>query len=411
MTRKNDKSKKKLKNKKHPIRLRVTNVRDDTEKRNQLYDEAERRATLGKYQLATGTWQHPRTGLWQVWMSSYGSDVNWISVHRDETRAKQDVEEIKAAGQRGDLYDEDKVVALFERLSQAGDAEPENMSAAELAQITASIGGMVFEARQGQHPREDESENLALVLAELTPGKISVGFRLGQQDMVDLIASDLSPQEAAQLAADISQGRVDLEELSRRPMREVYFPIDQAAPETAEPTTEYKYTLPEDDQEVIVSGIAMAILDIAKQPPLQDAHAIQERALWHCEQSRKHSRIPLTNDYEGFKQLFISSYTGIYERDPRELTGAVRDIINRYSIEIALAETRNIVKGLYFPDIADLERLSMEYEQVLMTPHRSLDGYYATFTWHGAVQRTPDLATPVAALAQAQRMIDKLKTT
>ncbi len=408
MTRKNDKPKKKLKSRKRPIRLRLTNVRDDTEKRNQLYDEAEQRATLGKYQLAAGIWQHPRTGLWQVWMSNYGADVNWISAHRDPDRAKQDVEAIKAAGQRGDLYDEDKVVALFERLASAGDAEPENMSAAEIAQITASIGGMVFEARQGKHPRENESEDLTLVLAELTPGKVSVGFRLGQQDMVDLFAEDLSPQEAAQLAADISQGRVDLEELSRRPMREVYFPIDQAEPE---PTIEYKYTLPEDDQEVIVSGIAMAILDIAKQPPLQDARAIQERALWHCEQSRKHSRILLTNDYEGFKQLFISSYTGIYERDPRELAGAVRDIINRYSIEVALAEIRTIVKSLYFPDIADLERLSMEYEQMLMTLHRSLDGYYATFTWHGAVQRTPDLATPVAALAQAQRMIDKLKTT
>lgn len=112
---------------------------------------------------------------------------------------------------------------------------------------------------------------------------------------------------------------------------------------------------------------------------------------------------------EALKQLFISSYTGIYERDPHELTGAVRDIINRYSIDIALAEIRNIVKGLYFPNIADLERLAMEYEQVVMTPHRSLDGYYATFIWRGTVQRTPDLATPMAALAQAQHMIDKIK--
>ncbi len=411
MTRKNEKPKKKLKSRKRPIRLRLTNVRDDTEKRNQLYDEAEQRTTLGKYQLAAGTWQHPRTGLWQVWMSSYGSDVNWISAHRDEARAKQDVEAIQAAGRRGDLYDEDKVVALFERLAAAGDAEPENMSATEIAQITASIGGMVLEAKQGKQPDGDEAENLTLVLAELTPGKVSVGWRLGQADMVDFFAEDLSPQEAAQLAANITEGRVDLEELSRRPMRAVSFPIDQAAPKPAEPTTEYKYTLPEDDEEVIVSGISMAVLDIAKQPPLADAHAIQERALWHCGMTHKHSRVPLTNDYEGFKQLFISSYTGIYERDPHELTGAVRDIINRYSIETALAEIRNIVKGLYFPDIADLDRLSMEYEQVLMTPHKSLDGYYATFTWRGAVQRTPDLATPVAALAQAQRMIDKLKTT
>lgn len=190
-------------------------------------------------------------------------------------------------------------------------------------------------------------------------------------------------------------------------MREVYFPVDQAEPR---PTVEYRYTLPADDGEVVVSGIAIAIIDMAKQVPLPDAHAVQERALWHCEMSRKHIRTgELTNDYEGFKQLFIANYTNIYERDPRELSGSVRDIINRYSLEVALVEIRNIVKGLYFPDLADLEQLAMEYQGVLLTPHRSLDGYYATFTWKNAVIRTPDLITPMLALAQAQRMIDKEK--
>jgi hypothetical protein len=155
----------------------------------------------------------------------------------------------------------------------------------------------------------------------------------------------------------------------------------------------------------------MAILDIAKQPPLPDAHAIQERALYLCEMTHKHSKVPLTNDYEGFKQLFISSYTSIYEREPPELSQAVRDIINRHPIQVALAEIRTIVQGIYFPDRADLERLKMEYEGVLLIPHRCLDGYYATFTWNGAVQRTPDMATAVLALAQAQRMIDRIKTT
>jgi hypothetical protein len=410
MTRKNEKPKKKLKSRKRPIRFRLTNARHGTEQSGQLYAEAEQRSILGKRQLAAGTWQHSRTGLFQVWVSLYGSDITWISAHRDLGRANQDVEEIKAAARRGDFYDEDKVAELTARLAQAGDAEPEDMSAGEIAKIITSIQNMAISAIGGQpEPPQPEAEELALVMAELIPGKVSVGFRLGQEDMIDIFAENLSPQEAAQLSADISQGRIDMEELSRRPMREVYFPIDQAKPS---PAIEYKYTLPGDDEEVVVSGIAMAILDIAKQPPLQDARAIQERALWHCEQSHKHSKkVPLTNDYEGFKHLFISSYTGIYERDPHELAGAVRDIINRYSIDIALAEIRNIVKGLYFPDSADLESLSMEYENVLMTPHRSLDGYYATFTWNDAVQRTPDMATPVAALAQAQRMIDRLKTT
>lgn len=174
---------------------------------------------------------------------------------------------------------------------------------------------------------------------------------------------------------------------------------------------QYKYTLPEDDEEVIVSGVAMAILDLAKLPPLADAHALQERALWHCEQSRKLSRVPLTNDYEGFQQLFISSYTSIYQRNPSELSQAVRDIINRHPIQVALAEIRNIVQGIYFPNRADLKRLKMEYEGVLLIPHRSMDGYYVTFTWNSAVQRTPDMGTAALALAQAQRMIDRVKST
>ena len=273
-------------------------------------------------------------------MSTYGSDINWISAHRDPDRAQQDVDAIKAAGQRGDLSDEEKVVALFERLAAVGDGEPENMGAADITKITASIGGMVFEARRGGQSTGEEEE------AEPQP------------------------------------------------------PID------------YRYTLPEDDAEVIVSGASMAIIDSVKKPPLSDAHAIQERALWHCEMSRKHIRVgELTNDYEGFKHLFIASYTTVYERDPRELSGSVRDIINRYDLTTALVEIRNIIKGLYFPDLADLEKLAMEYKGILMTPHHSFDGYYATFLWNHVVVRTLDLASPMLALAQAQRMIDKLKTT
>jgi hypothetical protein len=40
-------------------------------------------------------------------------------------------------------------------------------------------------------------------------------------------------------------------------------------------------------------------------------------------------------------------------------------------------------------------------KSVLLIPRRSLNGYYATFIWNGAIQRTPDMGTPVAALAQA----------
>jgi hypothetical protein len=252
----------------------------------------------------------------------------------------------------------------------------------------------------------DKTGSLTLVLVELTPGKVGVGFRLGHSDTVDLIVEDLSPQEAIQILADITEGRVDIEELSQRPMRTVVLPI-QDEPKPSVTYITYKYTLPQDDEEVVVSGAAMAILDLIKIPPLQGARAIQQRALWHCEQSLKYCRVPLTNDFEGFKQLFISSYVIISEGDPRKL-GKTRDIINRYPIQTALFEIRNIVKSIYFPESADLGLLTTEYKGVLMTPRRSLGGDSATFVWKGVVQRTPDMPTPIAARHRAQRMIEGL---
>ena len=138
--------------------MRVTNVQHDAEKRNQLYDEAESRSMLGPYQLAAGTWQHPQTKLWQVWLSNYGSDINWISAHRDPDHAQQDVDAIHVAGQRGDFADEEKVVALFQRLTAAGDGEPANISAADIATITGSISGKVFEARHEEEGEDTKDE-------------------------------------------------------------------------------------------------------------------------------------------------------------------------------------------------------------------------------------------------------------
>ena len=249
----------------------------------------------------------------------------------------------------------------------------------------------------------DKTGSLTLVLVELTPGKVGVGFRLGHSDTVDLIEEDLSPQEAIQFLADISEGRIDTEELSQRPMRTVILPIQ----DEPQPSVSYKYRLPQDDEEVVVSAIAMTILDLVKIPPLQDARAVEARAIFLCEQSLKYCRVPLTNDFEGFKHLFISSYIIIYEGDPRKL-GKTRDIINRYPIQTALFEIRNIVKSIYFPESASFRLLTTEYKGVLMTPRRSLGGDSATFVWKGVVQRTPDMPTPIAARHRAQRMIEGL---
>ena len=150
MTRKNDDPKKRRR-KARALRMRLINVRNDNERRMRLYAEADKRAVLGEYRLAAGTWKHPRTGLWQVWISTTGSDISWISVHRSPARAQQDVAELQAAGARGDLYDVDKVVALIERLARAGDGEPENVSAEDIANITSYIAKMAAENDKEEH--------------------------------------------------------------------------------------------------------------------------------------------------------------------------------------------------------------------------------------------------------------------
>jgi hypothetical protein len=142
MTRKNDKRKKP--HKQH-LKMRLTNVKGNPEKQMQLFAEADKHAVLGKYQLAAGVWQHPRTGLWQVWMSTAGSDINWLSAHRDKARADQDVEAYKQFCSTEAMYDSEQCAGFFSKLQQGSDAEPENLSTAEIANITKHIREMVFD--------------------------------------------------------------------------------------------------------------------------------------------------------------------------------------------------------------------------------------------------------------------------
>ena len=151
--RKNDKQKrKKLTKSKRPVRMRLTNVKGDPEKQMRLFAEADKRAILGEHQFAAGIWRHPRTGLWQVWFSTAGSDISWISAHRSPERAERDVEEFKAAALRGDFYDAEKAAALFARLAQEGEADPETTSAKEIMNITRRISEMVFNIPKERKP-------------------------------------------------------------------------------------------------------------------------------------------------------------------------------------------------------------------------------------------------------------------
>ncbi len=108
---------------KYPKRKVITTT--DAAEREHFYKLTDEEAPLGPHQLAAGAIQNPRNGLWQVWMSTNGLDLNHISAHREPDRAADDVKQIQEAAARGDLYDADKVTALFSRLAAGGDREPE----------------------------------------------------------------------------------------------------------------------------------------------------------------------------------------------------------------------------------------------------------------------------------------------
>ena len=147
--RKNEKrGNKKSSKTRRPVRMRLTNARGGDPEYMQLFEVADKHAVLGAYQMDAGTWQHPRTGLWQVWISTAGNDISWLSAWRDRSRAEQDVEAFKRFASTPDVYDPEKCAALFGQLAHAGDAEPESASAAEIMNLTRQIHEMVFDIRQ-----------------------------------------------------------------------------------------------------------------------------------------------------------------------------------------------------------------------------------------------------------------------
>ena len=256
---------------------------------------------------------------------------------------------------------------------------------------------------QAQAAQEAE---VALVLLELTPGKTSVGFRQDEKTVL-LFAEDLAPQEAALLAANIVRGQVSVEELSARPLREIPYPAAQKQEAPGQP--QYTYTLPGDDQEVIVSAAAMALLDRIKLPPIQERQEVEAHALYNADMTHQHSREPLTNDYASWKELFIPNYVNVYLRAAAMDLDMMREIASRYDMLTVLAELRNIVKMLFFPDLADLSRLSMEYQEVLLTPHRTVEGYVVSFIYKRTIQRTLAKETLTDAFEAAKQRIAHLK--
>lgn len=96
----------------------------------------------GKWQVspnAAGVFEHPRTGKWQVWSSTAGTDVSWLAAYHDEERAEQAVQAYREFRMTPAVYDPDACAAFFQQLIDSADAEPENASAADVANIIRQI--------------------------------------------------------------------------------------------------------------------------------------------------------------------------------------------------------------------------------------------------------------------------------
>lgn len=78
--------------------------------------------------------------------------------------------------------------------------------------------------QQPFHPDEDD---FAIVLAELEPGKVSVGFRFGGDEYIQVFAEGLTPEQATQMLKDIQEQRITAEDLAARDWRAVRLPLEQ----------------------------------------------------------------------------------------------------------------------------------------------------------------------------------------
>ncbi len=128
-------------------RRKITTTTDPAE-RQVFYTATDTEAPLGKYQLAAGAIQHPRTGLWQVWISTNGLDINHISAHHNKVAADAALATFQQFAQTDAIYDPDKCTALFAQLAKGGDAEPEPLPDATVRAIGRNIVHMVINLQE-----------------------------------------------------------------------------------------------------------------------------------------------------------------------------------------------------------------------------------------------------------------------
>ena len=113
-----------------------------------LLESAGREPTGRALHFALGVEQHPSTGLWQVWISRTGTDIQVVSAHREREAADATIAEIKRVAALGEMVDEAEIVGIIERLCRAGDGEPEPHSPETIRTIYRTIESAVWKQEQ-----------------------------------------------------------------------------------------------------------------------------------------------------------------------------------------------------------------------------------------------------------------------
>lgn len=85
-----------------------------------------------------------------------------------------------------------------------------------------------FDPRTVPPPTPENIKQVDFVMAELKPGKVSIGWRFNGQDTVHLFYFNLSPDEAAQTMKQIIDKQITDKDIARLDWQAVYLPIRES---------------------------------------------------------------------------------------------------------------------------------------------------------------------------------------
>lgn len=81
-----------------------------------------------------------------------------------------------------------------------------------------------FRIRVKPVPAQQPIREWQIVMAELKQGVASVGIRFNREDTVHFFALNKTPQEAAQIVADVAKGKITLRDIAGYDWRAVELP-------------------------------------------------------------------------------------------------------------------------------------------------------------------------------------------